>query len=344
MGVSVSFAQSDFGRAMAAFEPFEARVEPEFKRTRAQLDVMQVNVGFKCNLACKHCHVEAGPARTEVMSREVMQACLDVARERGFKTLDVTGGAPEMNPNFEWFIGEARAAGLEVIVRSNLVILHEAPYAHLPEVYAKLGVVLFASLPHYVARQAEKQRGEGTFDAIVSMLQKLNELGYGAAEGGEDVTGDGQQNLQLNLVFNPSGAVMPPDQSALEAEYRARLKADFGVKFDRLFAIANNPNGRFGERLLKTGNLEGYMGRLIGAFNPAAVPAMMCRNQISVGWDGRVYDCDFNQAAQMPCLDGRSIFDYAEHPEVPLEREIAFGNHCYGCTAGAGSSCGGATA
>lgn len=312
---------------MDSFLPFFGRTDEVTRRTFEQLDVMQVNVGRLCNLACKHCHMEAGPQRTEIMSRETLTQCLEVCATRGFKTPDITGGAPEMNPDFEWFIREATARGIEIIVRSNLVVLHDEPYAHLPQVFADLGVTLFASLPHYTKKAAEKQRGANTFDPVISMMQKLNELGYGKGAG-----------LVLNLVFNPGGAFLPPSQEALEREYRQKLADDFGIVFDNLFAITNNPLGRFGNRLYETGNLERYMGKLVGAFNPDTVPSMMCRSQISVGWDGALYDCDFNQAADMPCKNGFTIADYAADATLSLQRDIAFGNHCYACCAGSGSS------
>ena len=314
---------------MDSFPPFYERTDEATRRTRGQLDVLQVNVGRLCNLACRHCHMDAGPARTEVMARETLQQCLDVAAGRGFKTLDVTGGAPEMNPDFEWFVREGASRGLDVIVRSNLVVLLDGPYRHLPEVFAELGVTVFASLPHYTAKPVEKQRGADTFDGVIAMLQKLNTLGYGASEGA------GGEGPVLNLVFNP---FLPPDQEALEREYRAKLAEDYGIVFDHVFAIANNPLGRFGNLLHKTGNLERYMNKLVGAFNPETVPAMMCRSQLSVGWDGTLYDCDFNQAAGLPCKNGLTIAELAADPSLPLQRDIAFGNHCYACCAGAGSS------
>ena len=317
---------------MDSFPPFYGRTDEATRRTRGQLDVLQVNVGRLCNLACRHCHMDAGPARTEVMARETLQQCLDVAAGRGFKTLDVTGGAPEMNPDFEWFVREGASRGLDVIVRSNLVVLLDGPYRHLPEVFAELGVTVFASLPHYTAKPVEKQRGADTFDGVIAMLQKLNTLGYGASEGA------GGEGPVLNLVFNPSGAFLPPDQESLEREYRAKLAEDYGIVFDHVFAIANNPLGRFGNLLHKTGNLERYMNKLVGAFNPETVPATMCRSQLSVGWDGTLYDCDFNQAAGLPCKNGLTIAELAADPSLPLQRDIAFGNHCYACCAGAGSS------
>lgn len=238
-----------------------------------------------------------------------------------------------MNPDFEWFITEAHNRRIPVMIRSNLVILEDEGYAHLPELYAKIGATVVASLPHYTRRAMEKQRGEASFDRVIAILQRLNELGYGCGEG-----------LELDLVFNPGGAFLPPDQAALEKEYKTRLADDYGILFDHLFAITNNPLGRFGDFLERSDNLEGYMQRLTGAFNEATLPAMMCRNQLSVGWDGVLYDCDFNQAADMPCIGGLTLSDVIRDPSIPLKRAIRFGNHCYACCAGAGSSCGGSTA
>ena len=312
---------------MRSFEPFYLKTDDETRRTLERLDVMQVNVGRLCNLACRHCHMEASPASTDIMTKETWRHCLDVCAARGFKTIDITGGAPEMNPHLEWALHEARSRGLDIIVRTNLVVMLEEPYAHFAEFFARLGVTLFASLPHYTKKTVDKQRGDAVFEGSITMLRKLNELGYGR-----------DADKVLNLVFNPAGAFLPPDQEALEREYKAKLDADFGIVFNNLFALTNNPCGRFGARLAATGNLERYMRRLVDAFNPATVPAMMCRTQLSVGWDGRTYDCDFNQAADLPCKDGRTIADYARDLASSLRREIAFGNHCYACTAGAGSS------
>ena len=312
---------------MGSFPPFAERLEPDYRRTHESLDVLQVNVGLVCNLACKHCHLQCSPARTEIMSRETMQHCLDVYFGRGFRTLDITGGAPEMNPNFEWFIDAAAQGGASLIVRSNLTVLHEPAYAHLPERYAELGVNVVASLPHYTRKSVEKQRGDGTFDQVISMMQRLCSLGYGT--GGP---------LQLDLVFNPGGAFLPPDQDALEKEYKAKLMEDFGIGFDHLFTFTNNPLGRFGNLLEKKNMLGRYMGKLVDSFNPDAVPGIMCRSELSVGWDGQLYDCDFNQAAGLPCKNRLTIADLAADPSLPLARDIVFGNHCYACAAGAGSS------
>lgn len=325
---------------MAEFPPFVSRVDGENCFTEESLGTLQMNVGLRCNLACKHCHVESSPARTETMSKETMEQCLQVVRDHGIGTIDITGGAPEMNPNYEWLIRQAAATGAKVMTRSNLVILEEPEYAHLPEVWAELGVVVIVSLPHYVKKSAENQRGEGTYDPIIAGLQRLNALGYGRGKG----AGRDGKALELDLVYNPGGIFLPGDQAGLERDYKQQLSQEFGISFDHLFAIANNPNGRFGNALQKKGKLGKYMGKLVGAFNPGTVPTMMCRSQLSVGWDGRLYDCDFNQAAEMPCVAGGSIADYAADASRPLRRKIAFGQHCYGCTAGAGSSCGGATA
>ncbi len=325
---------------MDEFPSFYERVEGGNRFTEDKISTLQMNVGLKCNLACKHCHVESSPARTEEMPKEVMEACLKVVCDHNIETIDITGGAPEMNPNYEWLIKEATATGAKVMTRSNLVILQEPAYAHLPELWAKLGVAVIASLPHYVKRDAEKQRGEGVYDSIIEGIKKLNALGYGKGEG----AGSDGKTLELDLVYNPGGMFLPGDQAGLEWDYKQQLAKEFGITFDHLFAIANNPNGRFGNSLEKKGKLSKYMEKLVGAFNPNAVPTMMCRSQISVGWDGRLYDCDFNQAAELVCVEGGTIEEFAADPKRPLKREIAFGQHCYGCTAGAGSSCGGATA
>lgn len=323
----------DVNAALAQFPPFWERVG-ECGRTEERLSTLQINIGLKCNFACKHCHVQSSPARTEEMSRETLEQCLEVYRTRGFSVIDVTGGAPEMNPHYEWFLREAVAAGARVMTRSNLAICEEPGYEHLPDLWAELGVVVVASLPHYVKKTSEKQRGAGTFDPTIRVLQRLCALGYGAGEG----AGPDGKTLELDLVFNPNGAVLPPDQCALEREYKQKLADDFNIGFDNLFVIANAPGGRFGERLLATGNMDRYMNRLIGAFNPATVPAMMCRTQLSVRWDGALYDCDFNQAVGLPCKNGLTIADLAADPSLPLQRDIAFANHCYACCAGAGSS------
>ncbi len=311
-----------------SFPSFYTRVDEVTSQTNDELDVLQVNVGRLCNLACRHCHMEASPSSKDIMTLETWKQCIDVCEARGFKTLDITGGAPEMNPHLEWALHEARSRNIdEIIVRTNLVVMLEEEYAHFAQLFADLGITLFASLPHYTAKTVDKQRGDKVFEGSITMLQKLNALGYGTDE-----------DKVLNLVYNPTGAFLPPDQEALEREYHEKLKADFNIVFNNLFAITNAPGGRFADRLAKTGNLKGYMQRLVDAFNPATLEAMMCRFQLSVAWDGRTYDCDFNQAVGLPCKDGRTIADYAFDLSLSLRRKIAFGNHCYACTAGAGSS------
>ena len=310
---------------------FETRMtNEEYGYTTDRLDVMQINVGRLCNLACKHCHVEAGPNRTEVMTRDVMEACLKVCREQQVGTIDITGGAPEMNPDFEWLAGEACKICDHVIVRTNLVILKEEKYRHLPQFYADHKIEVVCSLPYYRAKEMDRVRGNGTFDQAIQVIQELNALGYGK-----------NPDLVLNMVYNPAGAFFPPVQSAREKEYKARLGEDYGIVFNQLFTITNNPMGRFEAFLKRSGNLESYMKKLSDAFNEGTLPGLMCRFQISVGYDGKVYDCDFNQAAEMPVLTGQSIFDMAGKPYQ--RRKICMADHCYGCTAGQGSSCGGAT-
>ena len=316
-------------------EDFPAFSEQEacrkYGETLDHPEVMQINVGKTCNLHCKHCHIQAGPDRTEQMDRETMDACIEVYKNNGFKTIDITGGAPEMNPNTPYLIEQAAGAGAHVIVRSNLVILEEPGYEKFMEIYRKNKVELVASLPSYAKRDADRQRGEGTFDAVIDMIKKLNAQGYGV-----------EDELTLNLVYNPGGAFLPPDQESLRREYAQKLGSQFGIHFNDLFVITNNPIGRFGDFLERSGNYPRYMKRLIGAFNPAAVENMMCRNQISVDYDGTVYDCDFNLALGLTAHVPGNIRDLRD---VRLEkRKIVFANHCYACTAGAGSSCGGSTA
>ncbi|SHH84477.1 radical SAM/Cys-rich domain-containing protein [Sporobacter termitidis DSM 10068] len=302
-----------------------------FGTTQQKLDIMQVNIGKKCNLACKHCHIEAGPNRMEMMSRDVMAACLEACKKNQFRTLDITGGAPEMNPDLEWFVREAAKHGIHTIVRSNLAILNEEGCRHLPEFYAQNKVELVGSLPYYTEKDTDRQRGKGVFASCVAMLRELNGLGYGRNSA-----------LILNLVYNPGGAFLPPDQESLAVEYRKKLSELYGITFNNLYTITNNPIGRFGDFLDRSGNLAGYMDRLVSAFNPASVENMMCRNQISVDWDGTIYDCDFNLALGLTANVPYRIQDLAD--TGLSERKIVFGNHCYACTAGAGSSCGGATA
>ncbi|ENJ9654104.1 arsenosugar biosynthesis radical SAM protein ArsS [Clostridium botulinum] len=310
---------------------FESKVtNKDFCKTNKSLATMQINIGKLCNLSCRHCHVEAGPSRTEIMNLETMKDCLQVFKENNFSILDITGGAPEMNPNFEWLVKEAIKIGAKVIVRSNLVILREEKYKHLLEFYAENKVEVVCSLPYYSAKDADRQRGEGVFNESINILKKLNKLGYGKDE-----------SLVLNLVYNPGGAFLPPPQESLELEYKQKLKKEYEITFNNLFTITNNPVGRFGAFLKRSNNLEGYMERLSNNFNSSTVENMMCRNQLSIAWDGKLYDCDFNQTLGWT-VNGKNHISILKGNPIE-KRQISLGNHCYACTAGSGSSCGGST-
>ncbi len=298
------------------------------------VDVFQINVGKMCNQVCKHCHVDAGPDRKEIMTRETMQQCLDALKGIDVSTVDLTGGAPEMNPDFRWFVEELSNLGKQIIVRCNLTIILANPkYNDLPEFFRKHKVNVVSSLPSFTARRTNAQRGEGVFEKSIKALQMLNEVGYG-----KEGTG-----LKLDLVYNPSGAYLPDDQIVLEQEYKKKLSETFGVVFNSLFAITNLPVSRFLDYLIRTENYEGYMSELVNAFNPMAATGVMCRNMVSVGWDGYLYDCDFNQMLELKLAGDApkhvSDFDYTK----VKDREIIINQHCFGCTAGAGSSCGGTT-
>jgi radical SAM/Cys-rich protein len=295
--------------------------------------VLQMNVGKRCNQACRHCHVDAGPDRTEVMTPEVVDACLRYLEDRDIPTLDITGGAPELHPLFRDIVRRARAAGRHVMDRCNLTITRLPNYADLPEFLAEHRVEVVASLPSFAARQTDAQRGSGVFEDSIAALRRFNELGYGADGSG----------LLLHLVTNPVGAFLPGPQATLEADWKRELERRYGVTFNRLYTITNMPISRYLQFLLDSGNLRAYMERLVNAFNPATVEGLMCRFTLSVGWDGRLYDCDFNQmiglgtAVESP----QTIFDASG--DTLARRRITVGPHCLGCTAGAGSSCGGAT-
>ncbi|HER40185.1 MAG TPA: radical SAM/Cys-rich domain protein [Salinimicrobium catena] len=295
-----------------------------------QLEILQLNLGYMCNQVCSHCHVDAGPDRKEIMSRETMQQCLEVIKTSGAKTLDLTGGAPEMNPNFRWFVEEASKAGIEdFIVRSNLtIILANKKYHDLPEFFKKHNIHVVSSLPFYKREKTDRQRGEGVFNKSIEALKRLNAVGYGT-EG---------SNLKLDLVYNPSGAFLPTNQQAMENDFKKALFEDFGIRFNQLFSITNLPISRFLEYLIASENYEDYMYALVEAFNPSAVKNVMCTNTISVSWDGWLYDCDFNQMLDMKVASKvKHIKDFNE--EQLQNREICISQHCYGCTAGAGSSC-----
>ena len=299
--------------------------DKKYMDTEEHLDVLQMNIGRKCNLLCKHCHVNAGPARTEEMSKEVMDACLTFAKEQNIATIDITGGAPEMNPHLEYLIEESSRICNHVIIRTNLVILLEEEYEQLMEVYTKNKVEIVCSLPYYRAAEMDKVRGEGSFDKAIEVIKHLNAIGYGR-----------NPELVLNMVYNPAGAFFPPDQEAMEKEYKQKLLQDFGIEFNSLYTLYNNPMGRFGAFLQRSGNLKRYMKKLFDAFNADTVGALMCRTQISVDYNGQLYDCDFNLAAGIPVVGNQKIFDVTG--KLYQVRKIRMDKHCYACTAGAGSS------
>ena len=307
----------------------------QFPLKPKKLEVLQINVGYMCNQVCAHCHVDAGPDRQEIMTRETMEQCLEVIRNTGAHTLDLTGGAPEMNPDFRWFVEEASKAGIQdFIVRSNLtIILANKKYHDLPEFFKKHNVHVVSSMPHYTRGKTDKQRGDGVFDKSIKALQMLNKVGYGMPNS----------NLRLDLVYNPSGAFLPTDQSAMERDFKKALKEDFDIDFHNLFAITNLPISRFLDYLIASDNYEDYMYSLVEAYNPAAVENVMCTNTISVSWDGWLYDCDFNQMLDLKVASKvKHIKDYND--DVLSDRDIIISQHCYGCTAGAGSSCQGTVA
>jgi radical SAM/Cys-rich protein len=296
------------------------------------IQVLQVNVGKLCNQTCRHCHVDAGPERREVMSRETMQLCLNALAKTDAPTLDVTGGAPEMNPHFRWLVEQARALGRHVIDRSNLTILLAPGYDDLPTFLARHQVEVVASLPCYLPANTDRQRGDGVFEKSITALRRLNEAGYGRPGNG----------LVLTLMHNPLGPSLPPAQAGLEDDYRRELSARYGVVFTRLFTITNMPISRFLDDLVRAGRYGEYMAKLIAAYNPAAAAGVMCRTTLSVAWDGHLYDCDFNQMLELELAPGlpRHIRDF--EMDLLAGRRIVTGQHCYGCTAGSGSGCQGA--
>lgn len=295
------------------------------------ITVFQVNVGKLCNQTCRHCHVDAGPDRTERMTRETAEQCIAALARTDIPTVDITGGAPELNPNFRWLVEQARAMNRHVMDRCNLSVLLLPSQADLATFLAAHRVEIVASLPYYRAAQTDAQRGEGIFDKSMEALRLLNQFGYGREGSG----------LLLNLVHNPVGAFLPPKQESIEAQFRKELRTKHGVEFNHLYTITNMPVSRFLEFLLDSGNYQGYMERLTNAYNPAAVPGVMCRYTLSVGWDGILYDCDFNQMLELPVQSDAPAHIRNFDPTRLHHRKIVTGNHCYGCTAGAGSSCGG---
>ncbi|MEX2597433.1 MAG: arsenosugar biosynthesis radical SAM (seleno)protein ArsS [Salibacteraceae bacterium] len=295
-----------------------------------EIEVLQINLGYMCNQTCAHCHVDAGPDRKEIMTQSTMQDCLKVLRENSIHTLDLTGGAPEMNPHFRWFVEQAKPFVNEIIVRSNLtIILANRKHHDLPEFFAKNSLRVISSLPFYNADKTDRQRGKGVFSKSIDAIKRLNQIGYGNQETG----------LTLDLVYNPTGAFLPAAQASLEADFKRVLKKEFDLVFNQLFCITNLPISRFLEYLIKTDNYEDYMDKLVEAFNPDAVDGLMCRNTISVGWQGSLYDCDFNQMLELK-TGGKAPKHIKDFDREALNnRTIVTNQHCYGCTAGAGSSC-----
>lgn len=295
------------------------------------IDTLQVNVGKLCNQACKHCHVDASPTRTEIMSREVVDACLGTLRRFGIPTLDITGGAPELIPDFRHFVRGARQIGVKVTVRHNLTVMFEPGQEDLPDFFVENDVEIVSSLPYFIAEKTDRQRGTGVFDKSIEALKRLNAVGYGKKNG-----------LKIDLVYNPVGAFLPPDQASIEADFKRELMERHGVVFNNLFTITNMPIARFLDWLRRSGNFDTYMAKLVNAFNPATVSGLMCRNLISVDWTGRLFDCDFNQMLEMSLSTElpQTIFDF-DISKLD-KRRIGIADHCFGCTAGSGSSCGGA--
>jgi radical SAM/Cys-rich protein len=296
------------------------------------IDILQLNVGRKCNLTCRHCHVEAGPHRVEMMRRSVFEKCLDILVRHPIETVDITGGAPEMNPHLPWFIDEVTKLGRRLLVRTNLLILLQDEYRHFVDIYTNHQVEVVTSLPDYQMQRTNRQRGEGVFQGVIEVMKELNSRGYGQPDS----------KLVLDLVTNPVGAYLPASQEALSHEYKRRLADDYGVVFNQLFCLTNCPVGRYLEYLVRSENYDDYMTELINAFNWSAVSKVMCRSTLSVGWDGNLYDCDFNQMLAMPVDHGApSHIDVFNFDQLKA-RQIVIANHCYACTAGAGSSCQGA--
>jgi len=302
-------------------------------QTQERIEVLQVNVGKLCNQTCSHCHVDAGPDRREVMTRDVAEQVVELLRRHSIPTVDITGGAPELNPNFRWMVEQSRSLGRHVIDRCNLTVLLTKGQRDLAEFLADHDVEVIASLPSFRPAGTDAQRGKGVFDKSIQAMRKLNDLGYG--RGGD---------LKFGLVHNPVGAFLPGNQASLEREYKRALERDYGVVFDSLYTITNMPISRFLEFLERSGNLERYMELLLKSFNPAAAQAVMCRSYISVGWDGTIYDCDFNQMLEMPVDHGAPNTLAGLLASGDLSRRVRTARHCFGCTAGAGSSCAGAVA
>ena len=301
----------------------------ELRRDRTE--ILQINVGKLCNQTCGHCHVNAGPGRKEIMTRETIDRIVDWLAQTDIPTVDITGGAPEIIPDFRHLVTRIKSLDRQILDRCNLTIFFEPGHEGLPEFLAQNEIEVIASLPCYTAGNVDAQRGNGVFEKSIRALQLLNQLGYGV-----------DPRLPLHLVYNPLGAKLSGPQAELEADYHAELKHHFGIVFNRLYTITNMPIARFAAWLRANGEYEKYMELLVGAFNPASVDGLMCRSTLSVGWRGEVYDCDFNQMLDMQWRNGRPLYLWDIDPATLAGREIITGDHCFGCTAGAGSSCGGA--
>ncbi len=317
------------------FEPFAAKiVDAGFENGALkpnEIDIFQINITRQCNQSCAHCHVDAGPDRSERMSRSDLEKCLAIIIENNIQTVDLTGGAPEMHPDFRWFVGECARFGRKIMVRCNLtIIVSNSKYHDLPQFFAENKVNVVSSLPFYSKLRTDAQRGDGVFDDSIKALQLLNNAGYG--KNGTD--------LRLDLVYNPTGAFLPAAQNTLETQFKKELKAKFDIDFNHLFCITNMPISRYLDYLLQTGNYSDYMQRLTEAFNPATVQGLMCRNTVSVGYDGSIYDCDFNQMLGLKVATSSNHISNFDKNKL-AKRNIVLNQHCYGCTAGAGSSCGG---
>jgi len=298
--------------------------------SRQSVTTVQVNVGKVCNQACLHCHVDAGPLRTESMTAETASRVMElVVATPGVETVDITGGAPELNPNFRWLVEESRRAGRSVIDRCNLTVMLEPGQEDLGRFLVQNRAEIIASLPCYTRDNVDQQRGRGAFDKSIAALRILNELGYGVEE-----------SLRLNLVYNPLGPSLPPPQAALEADYKRRLREDFGIEFHSLYTLTNMPISRFADSLVRIGKTKSYQDMLERSFNPSTVPSVMCLSLVSVGYDGALYDCDFNQMLEVAADGRRTVWDIGSFDEL-AGVNIRTGRHCFGCTAGAGSSCGG---
>ncbi|MCX7546899.1 arsenosugar biosynthesis radical SAM protein ArsS [Xanthomarina sp. F1114] len=302
----------------------------QFPLRAKKLEILQINVGYMCNQVCDHCHVDAGPDRKEIMTRDTMKQCLELIKKSEAHTLDLTGGAPEMNPDFRWFVEEAAKVGIkDFIVRSNLTIIRaNKKYYNLPDFFKKHNIHVVSSMPHWTKGKTDKQRGSGVFDKSIKALQDLNAVGYGMPGS----------HLKLDLVYNPSGAFLPGNQAAMEKDFKKALLEDFNIQFHNLFAITNLPIARFLDYLIASDNYEDYMYSLVEAYNPAAVSNLMCKNTLSISWDGYLFDCDFNQMLELP-VNSKSKHVSEFNQELLEGRNIVISQHCYGCTAGAGSSC-----